>query len=80
MKFCEILWNSVVSQKFGQSIELPLALLGMAGMNLMNAFLGIDLSMFSRERTPRLRSIIIVNDRKKTTKTYCILYEVVSTE
>lgn len=29
--------------KFGEGIELPLALFGMAGMNLLNVFLGIDL-------------------------------------
>ncbi|XP_020593765.1 uncharacterized protein LOC110033927 [Phalaenopsis equestris] len=31
------------SSKFGEGIELPLALFGMAGMNLLNVFLGIDL-------------------------------------
>lgn len=29
--------------KFGKGVELPLALFGMAGMNLLNIFLGIDL-------------------------------------
>lgn len=29
--------------KFGKGIELPLALFGMVGMNLLNVFLGIDL-------------------------------------
>ncbi|GLT85057.1 hypothetical protein SLE2022_032590 [Rubroshorea leprosula] len=39
--------------KFGKGVELPLALLGMAGMNLLNACLGIDLfHAFRRERNP----------------------------
>ncbi|GFP89812.1 tlc domain-containing protein 2 [Phtheirospermum japonicum] len=37
--------------KFDKGIELPLALIGMAGMNLLNIFLGIDLfRAFRRER------------------------------
>ncbi|KAL3641258.1 hypothetical protein CASFOL_016226 [Castilleja foliolosa] len=37
--------------KFDKGIELPLALLGMAGMNLLNIFLGIDLfKAFGKER------------------------------
>ncbi|KAK9270431.1 hypothetical protein L1049_026010 [Liquidambar formosana] len=40
--------------KFGKGIELPLALFGMAGMNLLNIFLGIDLfSAFRREKNPK---------------------------
>ncbi|XP_065633398.1 uncharacterized protein LOC111993672 [Quercus suber] len=36
--------------KFGKGIELPLALFGMVGMNLLNVFLGIDLfHAFKRE-------------------------------
>lgn len=36
--------------KFGKGIELPIALFGMAGMNLLNACLGIDLfHAFRRE-------------------------------
>ena len=31
------------SSKFEKGVELPLALFGMAGMNLLNIFLGIDL-------------------------------------
>ncbi|CAO2182207.1 unnamed protein product [Urochloa humidicola] len=39
------------AHKFGKGIELPLALLGMAGMNLLNIFLGFDLfKAFARER------------------------------
>ncbi|AQK99238.1 TLC domain-containing protein 2 [Zea mays] len=39
------------AHKFGKGIELPLALLGMAGMNLLNIFLGLDLlKAFTRER------------------------------
>ncbi|OEL37941.1 hypothetical protein BAE44_0001041 [Dichanthelium oligosanthes] len=39
------------AHKFGKGIELPLALLGMAGMNLLNIFLGLDLfKAFARER------------------------------
>lgn len=33
----------VDASKFDRGVELPLALSGMAGMNLLNAFLGIDL-------------------------------------
>ena len=37
--------------KFGKGIELPLALSGMAGMNLLNFFLGLDLfRAYKRER------------------------------
>ncbi|CAO1944275.1 unnamed protein product [Urochloa humidicola] len=40
------------AHKFGKGIELPLALLGMAGMNLLNIFLGLDLfKAFRRERS-----------------------------
>lgn len=39
---------------FGKGVELPLALLGMAGMNLLNVFLGIDLfHAFRREKNPQ---------------------------
>lgn len=39
------------SQKFRKGIELPLALLGMAGMNVLNIVLGLDLfKAFARER------------------------------
>jgi hypothetical protein len=39
------------AHKFGKGIELPLALFGMAGMNLLNIFLGLDLfKAFARER------------------------------
>ncbi|KAF9599817.1 hypothetical protein IFM89_001763 [Coptis chinensis] len=31
------------ADKFGKGIELPLALFGMVGMNLLNFFLGLDL-------------------------------------
>ncbi|KAI3983439.1 hypothetical protein MKX01_038859 [Papaver californicum] len=31
------------ANKFGEGVELPLALFGMAGMNLLNVFLGLDL-------------------------------------
>ncbi|KAK3003441.1 hypothetical protein RJ639_020042 [Escallonia herrerae] len=38
------------ASKFGKGVELPLALFGMAGMNLLNIFLGIDLfNAYSRE-------------------------------
>ncbi|KAF5735510.1 TRAM LAG1 and CLN8 (TLC) lipid-sensing domain containing protein [Tripterygium wilfordii] len=41
----------VDAPKFGKGVELPLALFGMFGMNLLNAFLGIDLlNAFARER------------------------------
>lgn len=39
------------AHKFGRGVELPLALFGMAGMNLLNIFLGIDLfKAFKREK------------------------------
>ncbi|KAL6616445.1 hypothetical protein ACP70R_038715 [Stipagrostis hirtigluma subsp. patula] len=39
------------AHKFGKGIELPLALFGMAGMNLLNVFLGLDLlKAYARER------------------------------
>ncbi|KAK3166086.1 hypothetical protein QOZ80_1AG0041260 [Eleusine coracana subsp. coracana] len=39
------------AHKFGKGIELPLALFGMAGMNLLNIFLGLDLiKAFTREK------------------------------
>lgn len=39
------------AHKFGKGVELPLALFGMAGMNLLNIGLGIDLlKAFKRER------------------------------
>lgn len=42
------------AHKFGQGVELPLALFGMAGMNLLNIFLGIDLfNAFRRENGRR---------------------------
>jgi hypothetical protein len=38
------------AHKFERGVELPLALFGMAGMNLLNIFLGIDLfSAFRKE-------------------------------
>ncbi|XP_072964565.1 uncharacterized protein [Typha angustifolia] len=41
----------VDAHKFGRGIELPLALFGMAGMNLLNIFLGLDLfKAYKRER------------------------------
>lgn len=47
------------AHKFGQGVELPLALFGMAGMNLLNIFLGIDLfGAFRRERNSQ------ANDRR----------------
>ncbi|CAL1362409.1 unnamed protein product [Linum trigynum] len=43
--------------KFGKGVEWPLALFGMAGMNILNAGLGIDLiHAFRRERNPRTSS------------------------
>lgn len=42
------------ASKFGIGVELPLALLGMAGMNLLNVYLGIDLfKAYRRERVTR---------------------------
>ncbi|XP_027093926.1 uncharacterized protein [Coffea arabica] len=42
------------ASKFGKGVELPLALFGMAGMNLLNVFLGIDLfKAYQRERRTR---------------------------
>ncbi|XP_051150935.1 uncharacterized protein LOC127265248 [Andrographis paniculata] len=39
------------AHKFGKGVELPLAFFGMAGMNLLNIFLGIDLfKAYGRER------------------------------
>ncbi|RAL50501.1 hypothetical protein DM860_016968 [Cuscuta australis] len=39
------------AHKFNKGLELPLALLGMAGMNLLNVFLGVDLfKAYSREK------------------------------
>ncbi|KAL2538549.1 Translocation associated membrane protein [Forsythia ovata] len=37
--------------KFGKGVELPLALLGMVGMNFLNIFLGIDLFKAHRRET-----------------------------
>lgn len=40
--------------KFGGGMELPLALFGMAGMNLLNIFLGVDLfNAYRREKKPQ---------------------------
>ncbi|OMO86935.1 hypothetical protein COLO4_20860 [Corchorus olitorius] len=45
------------ASKFEKGIQWPLAMFGMAGMNLLNAFLGIDLfNAFRRERKPQLNS------------------------
>lgn len=42
------------AHKFGKGVELPLALFGMAGMNLLNVFLGMDLfNAFRREKNSR---------------------------
>lgn len=42
------------ASKFGKGIEWPLAMFGMAGMNLLNAFLGIDLfNAFKKEKKPQ---------------------------
>lgn len=42
--------------KFGKGIELPLALFGMAGMNLLNVFLGLDLfKAYKREKNEELK-------------------------
>lgn len=42
------------ASKFEKGIELPLALFGMAGMNLLNVSLGIDLfNAFKREKNPQ---------------------------
>ncbi|KAK1300140.1 hypothetical protein QJS10_CPB13g01195 [Acorus calamus] len=39
------------SPKFGKGVELPLALFGMAGMNFLNVFLGLDLyKAYKKER------------------------------
>jgi hypothetical protein len=39
------------AHKFDKGIELPLALFGMAGMNVLNVSLGLDLiKAFARER------------------------------
>lgn len=39
------------AHKFGKGVELPLALFGMAGMNILNIGLGMDLlKAFKRER------------------------------
>ncbi|PON41161.1 TRAM/LAG1/CLN8 domain containing protein [Parasponia andersonii] len=40
------------ASKFEKGVELPLALFGMAGMNLLNVFLGVDLfNAFRREKS-----------------------------
>ncbi|KAL4334725.1 hypothetical protein GQ457_07G020500 [Hibiscus cannabinus] len=42
------------ASKFDKGIEWPLAMLGMAGMNFLNAFLGIDLfNAFMKEKKPQ---------------------------
>lgn len=42
--------------KFGKGIELPLALSGMVGMNLLNVFLGIDLiKAYKKENSPQVK-------------------------
>ncbi|KAM7507751.1 hypothetical protein LguiA_018204 [Lonicera macranthoides] len=39
--------------KFGKGVELPLALFGMIGMNILNVFLGIDLfKAYKKEKNP----------------------------
>lgn len=48
------------AHKFGRGVELPLALFGMAGMNLLNVFLGIDLfNAFRKEKNSQ------ANDRRR---------------
>ncbi|KAG5525061.1 hypothetical protein RHGRI_031669 [Rhododendron griersonianum] len=45
------------ASKFGKGVELPLALFGMAGMNFLNVFLGIDLfNAYRRENNPQKNS------------------------
>lgn len=40
--------------RFGKGVELPLALFGMTGMNLLNIFLGIDLfKAYRKEQRPQ---------------------------
>ena len=42
------------ARKFGRGVEWPLALFGMAGMNILNVGLGMDLfHAFRRERSNR---------------------------
>lgn len=50
-----IMYKLVIdAPKFGKGIELPLALFGMVGMNLLNLFLGLDLfKAYKRERNQR---------------------------
>ncbi|XP_042493528.1 TLC domain-containing protein 2 isoform X2 [Macadamia integrifolia] len=44
------------ASKFGKGVELPLALFGMAGMNLLNVFLGLDLfKAYRREKNQHPR-------------------------
>lgn len=44
----KLIWDA---SKFKKGVELPLALFGMAGMNLLNVFLGFDLfNAFRREK------------------------------
>ncbi|XP_014499854.1 TLC domain-containing protein 2 isoform X2 [Vigna radiata var. radiata] len=46
------------AHKFQKGVELPLALLGMAGMNLLNIGLGMDLlKAFKRERKSQQRNL-----------------------
>ncbi|KAK8947393.1 hypothetical protein KSP39_PZI006999 [Platanthera zijinensis] len=48
----------VESGKFGKGVELPLALLGMAGMNFLNVFLGVDLfKAYKREKGTQSRHL-----------------------
>ncbi|XP_062078158.1 uncharacterized protein LOC133782790 [Humulus lupulus] len=45
----KLIWDA---PKFEKGVELPLALFGMAGMNLLNVFLGIDLfSAYRKEKS-----------------------------
>lgn len=45
------------ASKFGKGVELPLALFGMAGMNLLNFFLGVDLfCAFRKEMNPQQKN------------------------
>ena len=47
----KLIWDA---PKFEKGVELTLALFGMAGMNLLNVFLGLDLfNAFRRERNPQ---------------------------
>ena len=86
--FSFVVWNSVkylmelccFLNSLDQALSCRSPYLEWLEWTWLMLYLALIFSMLSRERTPRLRIIIFVNDRKKITKNYCILHEVVRKE